>query len=115
MVPPQFLERSTIYARKITDAPLLVRMDSGHDSIDNIKVCQSYHVDFIIKRNLRKESKEDWLALAEKYGICCKERPGKKVYMGEIYIDKGLGAPIRVVFKVIKRTIDSTGQILLVP
>lgn len=112
---PKFLAQSIAYARKITDAPLLIRMDSGNDSIDNIKICKSNHADFIIKRNLRKESKEDWLTLAEKYGICCEERPGKEIYMGETYIDRGLDNPIRVVFKVTKRTIDSTGQILLFP
>ncbi|MBC7074837.1 MAG: hypothetical protein H5T98_01940 [Syntrophomonadaceae bacterium] len=67
-----------------TSLPLLIYMNSGNDSKDNIKICldPETKVDFIIKRNLRKESPEDWLEIAEKEGIGCQERKGKTVYMG---------------------------------
>ena len=112
---PSFLAKSIENARRVTDLKLLVRMDSGFDSLDNIKVCIKKESDYIIKRNLRKESKNGWLMIAQKHGSCTEERPGKEVYLGEISFKRGLAEPLRVVFKVIKRTIDAKGQILLVP
>ncbi len=112
---PSFLANSIEYARRVTGSKLLVRMDSGFDSLDNIKVCIKEKSDYIIKRNLRKESKDDWLMIAQKHGSCTEERPGKEVYLGETYFNRGLDEPLRVVFKVIKRTIDAKGQMLLVP
>ena len=58
-------------------------MDSGFDSLDNIKVCIGKNSDYIIKRNLRKESKDSWLLIAQKHGSCTEERPGKEVYLVE--------------------------------
>ncbi len=112
---PSFLSASIDNARRITKAKLLVRMDSGFDSLDNIKTCIEKGSEYIIKRNLRKESKEVWLRTAEEHGLRTQERPGKEVYIGEIFIDKGLKEPLRVIFKVTKRTIDAKGQMLLVP
>jgi hypothetical protein len=93
-------------------------MDSGNDSKDNIKICldPETKVDFIIKRNLRKENPEDWLEIAEKEGIGCQERKGKTVYVGERMVNvKGIETPVRLVYKVIKRTIKADGQVLLFP
>jgi hypothetical protein len=112
---PSFLAHSIDNARRVTDLKLLVRMDSGFDSLDNIKVCIKKESDYIIKRNLRRESKNGWLMIAQKHGSCTEERPGKEVYLGEISFKRGLTEPLRVVFKVIKRTIDAKGQILLIP
>ncbi|MNR52570.1 hypothetical protein D3C85_1724310 [compost metagenome] len=73
-------------------------------------------VDFIIKRNLRRESPEEWLAIAKQDGMCCEERDGKRVYLGSmIWNDKKLLRPIRVVYRVTERTIEADGQILLTP
>jgi len=61
----EFLENSLYYARTVTDASLLLRMDSGNDALDNIKVCLKVaaktktEIYYLIKRNLRKESKEE--------------------------------------------------------
>jgi hypothetical protein len=114
----EFLKETIGYARRITNRPLLVRMDSGNDSKDNLKVCHSSETkaDYIIKRNLRKESKEAWLTIAQEKGICCEPREGKKVYIGFIECkEKGFTDPLRMVFRVIERTIRSDGQILLIP
>ena len=63
---PAFLKQTLDYARQITDAPLLVRLDSGNDSQDNYTICSEFQdVYFIVKRNLRKESPAAWLNLAE--------------------------------------------------
>lgn len=112
---PAFLRSSLNNARMVTSSNILVRMDSGFDSIDNIKVCLEEEAEFIIKRNIRKENPEEWLALAKQDGTCYQERPGKEVYTGHTYIDRELEKPLRVVFKVILRTIDAKGQILLIP
>lgn len=111
-----FLTRSIAYARRVTDLPILVRMDAGNDSLDNLRVCHREQVDYIIKANLRKEPKELWLRIAESSGICCQQREGKKEYVGFIeFTEKGFDRPLRQVFHVIERTIDRDGQMLLVP
>lgn len=112
---PSFLEKAIENARQVTDAKLLVRMDSGFDSLDNIKICIKKESNYVIKRNLRKESKEGWLMIAQRHGYWIEERPGKIVYRGEIFDKRGLAEPLRLVFEVIKRTIDAKGQILLIP
>lgn len=113
---PEFLRNSIKIARKITDKPLLVRLDSGNDSVDNIKVCRNEGADFIIKRNLRKESLEDWLWIAQTYGRSKEPRPGKVEYLGSLKVSHGeLDEPIRIVFKVVLRTIDRNGQYLITP
>jgi len=93
-------------------------MDSGNDSRDNITVCHedNTQTDYIIKRNLRKESKEIWLSIAQEKGMCCEPREGKKVYIGAIETkEKGFSKPLRMVFHVVERTIDKNGQLLLIP
>jgi hypothetical protein len=120
----EFLAESIRYAKRITTVPILIRLDSGNDSADNLVVCRSEdtHADFIIKRNLRRESPQVWLHTAQSHGMCCEPRPGseprpgKKVYRGSIISPmKGLSEPVRMVFEVIERTIDKDGQMLLVP
>lgn len=113
-----FLRESIQYARQVTDLPLLVRLDAGNDSAENIAVCRSQdsRAEFIIKRNLRKESPEAWLVIAQRHGTCHEPRPGKKVYHGSLMCPvKGVSEPVRMVFEVIERTTTADGQILLVP
>jgi len=115
-----FLKDSILYSKKLTEQPLLVRMDSGNDSIDNLKVCYGKETfsDFIIKRNLRKEKLSSWQCIAEqdKNNIQLEPREGKKVYIGSVYWNiEELERKVRVVYKVIERKVASNGQILLVP
>ena len=117
----EYLTKTIKYAKSITEQPLLVRMDSGNDSLDNIKVCLSEDTkaDFIIKRNLRKESHQAWLVTAQQHGICCLEREGKNVYVGDLITKRKDSDKkeytLRMVFMVIERTIDRIGQLLLEP
>jgi hypothetical protein len=39
-------------------------MDAGNDALDNIKICIEEGVEWLIKRNLRRESLQDWLKIA---------------------------------------------------
>jgi hypothetical protein len=113
---PAFLRESLRYAARITSQKLLVRLDAGNDSQDNIAVCLKAGVDWIIKRNLRKESLDDWLALAKRRGTPTRPREGKTVWRGDTYRDvSGDSAPLRIVFEVIERTSTAAGQGLLIP
>ncbi|MEW6063701.1 MAG: IS1380 family transposase [Bacillota bacterium] len=115
----EFIAESIRYAKKITQEPLLLRMDSGNDSTDNIRIClnDDTKADFIIKRNLRKETPEGWLLLAKNNkDIYCQEREGKKVYYGSMMkYKKKLNREIRLVYKVTERASDAKGQMFLVP
>ena len=112
----EFLEESIKYSHRVTDAAILVRLDSGNDSLDNIRVCIKEGVGWIIKRNLRKESKNRWLGIAKDIGEASSPRDGKTVWRGETYRDvNGFEKPLRIVFEITERTIDKKGQILLVP
>jgi len=113
---PEFLRETIGYCKQITTAALLLRLDSGNDSAENIKICLDEQIDFIIKRNLRKENKEQWLAIAKTHGTAHVVRPGKTVYRGSIYRQlKDIAAPVRIVLEITERTIDKKGQTLLIP
>lgn len=126
---PDFLRETIDLCRQLTDKPLLIRLDSGNDASENIGIFmeESYkynNVSFIIKRNPRQESKEEWLASVKD---CCtdiqKPRDGKTVYIGQTFRDvtytladkteKTVG--IRTIYEIIERTIDKHGQYFLVP
>lgn len=111
-----FLRRTLGYARLMSQATFLVRLDSGNDSLDNIKVCQQEKAHYIIKRNLRWEAPEEWLEIARECGEMEEPRPGKQVWLGEQYIKKaGIKEPLRLIFCVTLRTTESDGQALLIP
>ena len=111
---PEFLEQAVAYARMITAAKLLVRLDSGNDAESTLETLRKLKADFVIKRNLRKESKEEWLLDAQAFGEWREPRDGKTVYVGET--QRQCGERFwRVVFEVIERTSDHSGQKLMFP
>ena len=111
-----FLRRTLRYARLMSPATFLVRLDSGNDSLDNIKVCRQEKAHYIIKRNLRGETPEEWLEIARECGQMEEPRPGKCVWPGERYIKRpGIKEPLRLVFCVTLRTTEADGQALLIP
>jgi hypothetical protein len=119
---PAFLRETLILVRQLTAAPLLVRLDSGNDAADNLGVFIEAGVDFIIKRNLRKEDKGAWLAIAKLLGDFTQSRPGKFVYRGDVSLKKSLVLNgkktdhwIRCVFEITERTLNAQGQHLLMP
>jgi len=117
----EFLRDTLAYAKQITGAKLLVRMDSGNDSLENLELFIEENVDYLVKRNLRKERLDEWLAEAklavkEGSGASVSPRPGKTVYTGSVLRKRdGVEAPIRAVFQVTERTSLYNGQMLLVP
>ena len=68
---PAFLRQS------LQRAHLLVRGDSGNDAWDNMVVCRAEQADFLIKRNLRRESLGEWVTLARLEGHHAEPRKGK--------------------------------------
>ena len=126
---PDFLRETISLCRKLTDKPLLIRLDSGNDASENIGIFmeESYkynNVSFIIKRNPRQESKEEWLSSVK--GCCTNiqtPRDGKTVYIGQTFRDvtytladdtkKTVG--IRTIYEITERTIDKHGQYFIVP
>jgi len=111
---PEFLERAIELARRVTDAKLLVRMDAGNDDEENLRRLRKDRADWIIKRNLRGESEEEWLEEAQAVGRWEEPREGKEIYTGETWRTRD-GRSQRVVFRVVRRTITADGQRLLVP
>ncbi len=123
---PEFLERVLGRARQLTTTPLLLRLDSGNDAIENIAVVEAHNeqdeqaapVHYLIKWNPRKESPERWLAYAEAHGEWSEPRPGKRIALFAVHETRtfdGYDYPLRRVMRVIERTIDKRGQQLLVP
>ena len=112
---PQFIRDSLNYARQMTDQPILMRLDSGNDSQDNFPDTTLENVDFIIKRNIRRESRQAWAELAKNVGeqrIC---GSGKSVWVGKTRVSvKGEKLPFPIVFEVTERR-RKKGQQLIFP
>ena len=120
---PAFVRETLTLTRQLTTAPLLVRLDSGNDAAENLGILiEADEVEFLIKRNLRRESKEVWLERGKALGQGQEVRPGKIVYQGDIFLPKLLTLHgkevtcwIRCVFEVTERSIKADGQHLLIP
>jgi hypothetical protein len=117
----EFLQETVELCRRLTDKPLLVRLDSGNDSIDNVAVLIDAGCFFIIKRNLRRESRDGWFEMAKQY---CQDisspRDGKTVYIGSDWKTASSKRfnrdfTLRAGYEITERTIDKYGQFILVP
>jgi len=117
------------------EGKVLLRLDSGHDAKENReRLIQEFNTDFLIKWNPRKESAEAWLDRATKqpdeesaqWKIEWSEpREGKRIALFSQYLqeshsqttpsDKEGEYSIRRVIRITERTIDKTGQKLLIP
>lgn len=117
----EFLQETIKLCHKLTDKPMLIRLDPGNDSIDNVAVLMDTGCFFIIKRNLRRESTDDWFEMAKQY---CQNvnspRDGKTVYIGSDWktvTSKQFNKEftLRTGYEITERTIDKYGQFNLVP
>lgn len=113
---PEFLRRAIKQAKRVLGGTqrLVVRLDAGFDAETTLRACRLEKVDWIIKRNIRQESPEEWEEIAQAYGEYSQPREGKEVYVGSTWIDRE-GRGQRVIFEVERRTIDENGQPLLLP
>lgn len=112
---PQFIKETLDYALRITSKRILIRLDSGNDSKSNFPEIARYdNVDFIIKRNLRRESRKAWLALAQDKGELMVDNERKKIWSGKTRIDiYGRPLPYPVVFEVTERYMSKKQKLLL--
>ena len=113
-----FLQETIKLCKKLTDKPLLIRLDSGNDSIDNVAVLIQEGCYFIIKRNLRRESKEEWFNMAKQH---CQNvttpREGKTIYIGSDWktvTSKQFKQEftLRAGYEITERTINKYGQFM---
>ena len=121
---PEFLKETLSMAHQLTDDQLLIRLDSGNDAAENYGILIEDGSWFIVKRNPRRESKEDWL---NELRGCCKDirhpREGKVVYVGSTWkkvnykteAGEAKSIDMRIVYEITERTIDKHGQILMIP
>ncbi|MCP4339003.1 MAG: IS1380 family transposase [Desulfobulbaceae bacterium] len=112
---PQFIWDTLEYSRKITSAPILMRLDSGNDSKDNFPNPDRYEgVHFIIKRNLRKESLKAWLNLAQREGAQTVNCERKSVWLGKTTIGiNGNVLPYPITFKATERYMKKNERFLI--
>ena len=122
------LERIIPMAQRLSaagpKAPLLARLDSGFDSqriVCGIEACNRAglpQVDFLIKWNPRTTDVDGVLAQLQADASTVWEQPrqGKRFAVWEQAVQiEGVARPLRRVLRLIERTIDTTGQSLLVP
>lgn len=113
-----FLEGMLSQARRLSRAPLLVRLDSGHDALETRAKLVEERVDYLLKWNPRTSDVTPWLELAEEVECWEETRPGKFVSRFSVVEEQEYdGKPYRFrrVMEVTERRIDRHGQHLLIP
>jgi hypothetical protein len=121
---PALLTRVLKHAQKIKNNPILLGLDGGNDSIENIDVLIEHNrentdktpVDFIIKWNPRREKKESWLDYAEQHGRWTSTRDGKREALFSVEHKRewqGYEYTVWRVIRLIERSMDKKGQLLL--
>ncbi len=124
-----FLERIFPRIERLcpVDAKVLLRDDSGFDSARLLfmkaeekerwaKMGRSF--DFLTKWNPRKQKKEEWVGRAEAANAFVEARPGKRVALLSLTVERAWNKKrrdFRLIVRVTERTIDKKGQHLLVP
>jgi hypothetical protein len=126
-----FYERAFAFARvkrlvKPTEAVLMVE-ESGFDSARllfakaqerDAWAAEGRVLEFITKCNPRKQDKWAWVAKAEAAGVFQETRPGKRVGLLDLPVERAWGKEkrnFRLIVGVTERTIDRKGQHLLAP
>lgn len=124
-----FLERTLDRAFSVVgqEKKILVRLDSGHDSRSNRTYLDKRNADYLIKWNPRKKCAQECLKKASSLPadqvLWLSPREGKRVAIYSTNVTESgkdnEGIPwkreVRQVIRVIERTIDKTGQMLLEP
>lgn len=124
-----FLERVLPRIRALvgSDQPVLSRSDSGFDSArllfqqDDEKrswAAEGRRFDYLVKWNPRPQDVATWLARAEGANAFQATRPGKRVALLDLTLERAwqkARRDFRLIVRVTERTIDRHGQHLLVP
>lgn len=119
---PEFLSETIAAAKQMTKRPLLFRMDSGNDALENMLLLHWHdpQLKFLIKHNFRREYR---YAIADElksvYRNVTHPGDGKTVYIGSTWRDfeteKDGKFAIRIVYEIIERTTAADGQEMLFP
>ena len=124
-----FLERVLPRAHELAPAglPVLSRSDSGFDSVrllfqqDDEKrawALEGRTFEYLVKWNPRKQVMADWVAHATEADAWVETRQGKRVALLDLTVkrswEKGK-RDFRLVVRLIERTVDPKGQVLLFP
>lgn len=114
-----FLEETIARAKSLTKKSLLFRLDSAHDAIETRATFDEHKkADYILKWNPRKQDRHSWWERGLKEGEVSTPRPGKRVAVfsfNQLQEHEGKEFSSRLVVRVIERTIDKRGQMLLMP
>jgi len=124
-----FLERVFPRIERLApaEAKVLLRQDSGFDGAHLLFMqaeekdrwaTKGRSFDFITKWNPRRQDKEAWVAKTEAAGSFVESRPGKRVGLLSLTVERAWQKQkrnFRLVVQVTERTIDKKGQRLLVP
>ena len=106
-------------ARSLTSRKLLVRLDSAHDALDTrVALAGQRNVSYIIKWNPRREDQLEWARRIFAEGEVVTPRVGKRVGLLTVHIrqvHEGKTYQFKRVMRAVERTIDRSGQRLLVP
>lgn len=123
------LERLFLRVERLVapDRPVLLRDDSGFDSARLLFAkaeekdrwtALGRSFDFLTKWNPRKQDKTLWVARAEDADAFVETRPGKRVALLSLDVERAWNKTkrtFRLIVQVTERTIDKRGQHLLVP
>ena len=124
-----FLERLFPRVERLVapNLPVLLRKDSGFDSAKLLFAvadekerwaAMDRSFDYLVKWNPRRQDKSAWVEKAEAAGAFVEKRPGKREALMTLIVDrawKKQTRPFRLVIRVIERTINKHGQMLLLP
>jgi hypothetical protein len=114
-----FLERVLKKARTLTSRKLLVRVDSAHDALETrVSLAGHKDVNYIIKWNPRREDRNEWAMRIFREGKVSNPRPGKRIGLLTVHLQQvheGKTYRFKRVMRVVERTIDRNGQVLLMP
>ena len=125
-----FLERVLPRAHELAPAglPVLSRSDSGFDlgsallfQQDDEKrawAAEGRTFEYLVKWNPRRQVMANWVARADAAGAWVAERPGKRVALLDLTVKRSWEREkrdFRLVVRLIERTVDPKGQVLLFP
>jgi hypothetical protein len=114
----EYFSQTINLAKQLGSYPLLSILDSGNDDQKLVKLFKEQGTEFIIKRNLRREGKDDYIAHALQYaeidGVVEEVYKGcTKYYSNWSRNVKSVPVPVAVI--VTEKTIDKKKQPLLYP
>jgi hypothetical protein len=117
----EFLRESIAIAKRVLPkgTKIFVRLDSGNDAAENlIELLKNEDLLFLIKRNIRKESKEQWYDRAETLGKFVYETEFRSCHQAHVSHITPTGednVTIDVVVRASKEIGDKNGQLYLLP